>query len=168
MPTTGVTIEAMTAADWPEVCAIYEAGIATGDATFETATPTEAEWDRSHLADHRFVAHNDEGDIVGWVALSPVSDRCVYGGVAENSIYIHPDARGRGVGRALLEHLISSFEAAGIWTLQTGIFPENAASLALHQRCGFRIVGCRQRLGRLHEVWRDTFLLERRSVTVGC
>jgi phosphinothricin acetyltransferase len=97
-----------------------------------------------------------------------VSDRCVYGGVAENSIYIRPDARGHGVGRVLLEHLISSSEAAGIWTLQTGIFPENVASLALHQRCGFRIIGTRQRIGQLNGVWRDTILLERRSHTVGC
>ncbi len=165
---TGLAIRSMTIADWPAVRDIYEAGIATGDATFETAAPSQEAWDRGHLANHRLVAHNDAGDIVGWAALSPVSDRCVYGGVAENSIYIHPDAQGRGVGRALLERLIASAEAAGIWTLQTGIFPENAASIALHQRCGFRIVGTRERIGRLDGVWRDTLLLERRSETVGC
>ncbi|MGZ4671744.1 MAG: N-acetyltransferase family protein [Ilumatobacteraceae bacterium] len=164
----GLTIRPMTAADWPEVRAIYEAGIATGDATFETTAPNEEAWDRTHLSSHRLVAHNDDGDIIGWAALSPVSDRCVYGGVAENSIYVHPDAQGRGVGRVLLERLIASAEAAGIWTLQTGIFPENVASIALHQRCGFRIIGTRERIGQLHGVWRDTLLLERRSNTVGC
>jgi phosphinothricin acetyltransferase len=165
---TELDIRPMTAADWPEVSAIYEAGIATGDATFETAAPTYEAWDRSHLEDHRLVARSADGDIVGWAALSPVSDRCVYGGVAENSIYIHHDARGRGVGRVLLDRLISSSEGAGIWTLQTGIFPENVASLALHQRCGFRIIGTRQRIGQLDGVWRDTLLLERRSTVVGC
>jgi phosphinothricin acetyltransferase len=164
----GLTIRAMSTADWPEVRTIYEAGIATGDATFETAAPSEEAWDRSHLPNHRLVAHNDDGDIIGWAALSPVSDRCVYGGVAENSIYIHPDAQGCGVGRMLLERLIAGAEAAGIWTLQTGIFPENAASIALHQRCGFRIIGTRERIGQLNGVWRDTLLLERRSETVGC
>ncbi len=160
-------IRPMTAADWPEVCAIYEAGIATGNATFETSAPTYEAWDRSHLADHRLVARSADDDIVGWAALSPVSDRCAYGGVAENSIYIHHDARGRGVGRVLLDRLISSSEAAGFWTLQTGIFPENVASMALHQRCGFRVIGTRQSIGRLNGVWRDTLLLERRSTTVG-
>lgn len=168
MPARDLTIRAMTAADWPEVCAIYEAGIATGNATFETAAPTYEEWDRSHLADHRLVAHDDEGNLLGWAALSPVSDRCVYGGVAENSIYIHPEVRGSGVGTALLSRLIATAEAAGIWTVQTGIFPENATSLALHQRCGFRIIGTRERIGQLNGVWRDTLLLERRSATVGC
>ena len=167
MQLTDLGIRPMTVADRPHVCAIYEAGITTANATFETAAPTYEAWDRSHLADHRLVARSANGDIVGWAALSGVSDRCVYGGVAENSIYIHPDARGHGVGRVLLEHLISTSEAAGIWTLQTGIFPENAASLALHRRCGFRIIGTRQRIGQLNEVWRDTLLLERRSATVG-
>ena len=168
MPKLDFTIRSMTAADWPEVRAIYEAGIATGNATFETTAPEYDAWDRSHFANHRLVATDDEGNIVGWAALSPVSDRCVYGGVAENSIYIHPEARGSGVGTALLAHLLATAENAGIWTVQTGIFPENAPSLALHRRCGFRIIGTRERIGQLNGVWRDTLLLERRSATVGC
>ena len=159
-------IRPMGADDWPEVRDIYEAGIATGHATFETSAPTWQHWDHAHLDEHRLVATVD-GAVVGWAALSPVSDRCVYGGVAENSIYIHPDHRGRGVGRKLLSALIASSEAAGIWTVQTGIFPENTSSLGLHRRCGFRIIGTRQRIGRLHGVWRDTLLLERRSTVVG-
>jgi phosphinothricin acetyltransferase len=167
MPKLDFTIRSMTAADWPEVRAIYEAGIATGNATFETTAPEYDAWDRSHLANLRLVAIDAAGDIVGWAALSPVSDRCVYGGVAENSIYVHPDARGSGVGTALLARLIAAAEDSGLWTLQTGIFPENAPSLALHQRCGFRIIGTRERIGQLNGVWRDTLLLERRSATVG-
>lgn len=161
-----VTIRVMRADDWPAVRDIYEAGIATGHATFETSAPTWQQWDHTHVALHRLVAIAD-GAVAGWAALSTVSDRCVYGGVAENSIYIHPDHRNRGVGRALLTALIASSESAGIWTLQTGIFPENTASLALHQRCGFRIVGRRERIGQLAGVWRDSLFLERRSVSVG-
>jgi L-amino acid N-acyltransferase YncA len=160
------TIREMHPDDWPAVRDIYEAGIATGHATFETSAPTWEQWDHAHLAEHRLVAAVD-GDVAGWAALSPVSDRCVYGGVAENSIYIHPNHRDRGVGRTLLAVLIASSEAAGIWTLQTGIFPENAASLALHERVGFRIIGTRQRIGQLNGIWRDTLLLERRSTLVG-
>lgn len=160
-----VTIRDMSPDDWPSVRSIYEEGIATANATFETASPAWDRWDRSHLVTHRLVA--DAGVIVGWAALSPVSDRCVYGGVAENSVYVGRDHRGRGTGRALLEALIAGAESAGIWTLQTGIFPENAASVTLHQRCGFRVVGRRERIGRLHGVWRDTLLLERRSAVVG-
>ncbi len=167
MPERDLTIRAMVAVDWPEVSAIYEAGIATGNATFEAEAPAYEEWDRSHLGNLRLVTHASDGTILGWAALSPVSDRCVYGGVAENSIYIHPDTRGNGIGTVLLSRLISMAEAAGIWTVQTGIFPTNAPSLALHQRCGFRIVGTRERIGRLNGAWRDTLLLERRSVTVG-
>jgi phosphinothricin acetyltransferase len=152
--------------DWPAVRDIYEAGIATGHATFETSAPTWQHWDHTHLAGHRLVAAID-GEVAGWAALSPVSDRCVYGGVAENSIYIHPDNRGRGVGRALLAELITSSETAGIWTVQTGIFPENTASLALHERVGFRIIGTRQRIGQLNGIWQDILLLERRSTLVG-
>ena len=162
-----VSVRPMTPADWPSVRAIYESGIATRDATFETAAPTWEAWDASHLADHRLVATRPDGEIAGWAALSPVSDRCAYAGVAENSVYVHPDHRGAGVGRALLEALIDDAERAGIWTIQTGIFPENAASVALHERCGFRIVGRRERIGRLDGVWRDTLLLERRSPVVG-
>jgi L-amino acid N-acyltransferase YncA len=160
-------IRAMGVDDWPAVRDIFEAGIATGDATFETSAPPWQRWDDSHLSDHRRVATNHAGEIAGWAALAPVSDRCVYGGVAENSVYIHPDHRCRGVGRALLAELIASSELAGIWTVQTGIFPENTASLALHQRCGFRIIGTRQRIGQLNGVWRDTLFLERRSAVVG-
>jgi L-amino acid N-acyltransferase YncA len=164
--TDDITIRVMCADDWPAVRDIYEAGIATGHATFETSAPTWQHWDNTHVADHRLIATAD-GEVAGWAALSAVSDRCVYGGVAENSIYIHPDYRNRGVGRVLLAALIASSEAAGIWTVQTGIFPENTASVALHHRCGFRIVGRRERIGQLAGVWRDVLLLERRSARVG-
>jgi L-amino acid N-acyltransferase YncA len=160
------TIEPMTAAHWPAVRAIYEEGIATGDATFETAAPAWADWDRGHLPGHRLVATRD-GRVVGWAALSPVSDRCAYAGVAEASVYVAAAAAGRGVGRALLDRLVAGAEAAGIWTVQAGVFPENRASLALHRRCGFRTVGVRERLGRLDGRWRDVVLLERRSPIIG-
>jgi L-amino acid N-acyltransferase YncA len=146
--TADVTIRAMRADDWPVVRCIYEAGIATGHAAFETSAPTWQHWDHTHVADHRLIAVAD-GEVVGWAALSTVSDRCVCGGVAENSIYVHTDHRNRGVGRTLLVALIASSEAAGIRAVQTGIFPENAASVALHQRVGFRIVGHRERIGKL-------------------
>ena len=161
----GPTIQLMTAAHWPAVRAIYEQGIATGDATFETAAPTWEAWDAGHLAGHRLVAAAG-GRVVGWAALSPVSDRCAYAGVAEASVYVAADAAGRGVGRALLGRLVAGAEDAGIWTVQAGIFPENRASLALHRRCGFRTVGVRERLGRLDGRWRDVVLLERRSPLV--
>jgi L-amino acid N-acyltransferase YncA len=150
---------------WPAVRAIYQAGIDTGDATFETATPDWPAWDAGHLAGHRLVARLD-GQVVGWTALAPVSDRCAYAGVAEDSIYIAPGARGRGVGRALLAAVVASAERGGIWTVQTGIFPENQASVRLHAACGFRVVGVRERLGRLHGRWRDVLLLERRSPAI--
>jgi L-amino acid N-acyltransferase YncA len=155
-------LQALRPDDWPAVRAIYEAGIATGNATFETAPPDWPAWDAAHLDDHRLVALLD-GRVVGWGALSPVSDRCAYAGVAEDSLYIAPDAHGRGVGRALLAAVVASAERGGIWTVQTGIFPENQASVRLHQACGFRVVGVRERLGRLHGRWRDVLLLERRS-----
>ena len=145
--------------------AIYAAGIATRNATFETAVPAWHEWDSSHLPAHRFVALQEDR-VVGWVALTGYSDRCCYRGVADLSVYVDPAAQGRGVGRALLEHLIAGTEAAGIWTLQAGVFPENRASLALHRRCGFRVVGRRERIGELDGVWRDVVLLERRSPTL--
>jgi L-amino acid N-acyltransferase YncA len=157
-----VRIEPLRPADWPAVRAIYEAGIATGNATFETAAPAWEAWDAEHLPEHRLLA-SDDGRVLGWAALAPVSDRCAYAGVAEDSIYIAPQAQGQGVGRALLAALIASAEQAGIWTVQTGIFPENQASVRLHQACGFRVVGVRERLGRLHGRWRDVLLLERRS-----
>jgi phosphinothricin acetyltransferase len=160
-----VLIVAMRAEHWPAVAAIYEEGIATGDATFETAAPSWEAWDAGHLPGHRLVAVR-AGDVVGWAALAPVSGRCVYRGVAENSLYVAASATGRGVGRRLLEALIERAEEDGIWTIETGIFPENAASLALHHRCGFRTVGRRERLGRMGGVWRDVLLLERRSPIV--
>lgn len=161
-----VVIDAMQPGDWPAVEAIYREGIATGLATFETETPSWERWDAVHRPDCRLVVRAGER-VLGWAALSPVSDRCVYAGVAENSIYIAAAARGQGIGKALLRALVEASEAAGIWTLQTGIFPENAASLALHQACGFRIVGIRERIGQLHGVWKDVVFLERRSRVVG-
>jgi phosphinothricin acetyltransferase len=152
--------------DWPAVRAIYEEGIATGNATFETQVPAWEDWDANHLQDCRLVARKD-GQVVGWGALSPVSGRCVYAGVAEVSVYVAAAARGQGIGKRLLQALIEVSERRGIWTLQAGIFPENEASIALHERCGFRKVGTRARLGQLRGVWRDVVLLERRSETVG-
>ena len=146
-----------------EVVAIYQLGIDEGNAIFETSAPSWDMFDSTRLCDHRFVASDEAGDVLGWVAAVPVSDRCVYAGVVEHSVYVHPAARGRGVGSALLDALIASTEAAGIWTIQSGIFPENAASLALHERAGFRRVGVRERLGRHHGLWRDVVLVERRS-----
>jgi phosphinothricin acetyltransferase len=160
-----ITIDDLRPEHWPEVARIYADGIATGEATFETEVPNWERWHGSHLAEHRFVALRD-GEVVGWVAVSPVSDRCVYGGVVENSVYVSENARGLGVGRLLLERLIASTERAGVWTIQTGLFPENEASLRLHERVGFEVVGRRKRLGKLHGVWRDVLLLERRSPVV--
>jgi L-amino acid N-acyltransferase YncA len=159
------TIEALRVDHWPGVTRVYEEGIATQNATFETKVPAWEAWDSSHLTEHRFVALR-EGEVVGWAAVSPVSDRCVYGGVVENSVYVAESARGMGVGRRLLEALIASTEAAGIWTIQTGIFPENEGSIRLHERVGFEIVGRRKRLGKLNGEWRDVLLLERRSPSV--
>jgi len=152
--------------DWPQVRAIYSEGIATGNATFETSTPDWTAWDAGHRNDCRLVAR-DSQRILGWAALRPVSSRPVYAGVAEVSIYVAADARGRGVGKMLLKSLIDCSERAGIWTLQAGIFTENVASLALQKSCGFREVGLRQRLGQLAGIWRDVLLLERRSSSVG-
>ena len=158
-------IEPLRAEHWPDVARIYAEGIATRNATFETELPSWEAWDRAHLAEHRLVATEDEA-VLGWAALVPVSDRCVYGGVVENSVYVAASAQGRGVGRALLAALVASTEAAGIWTIQTGIFPENDVSIRLHERAGFRVVGRRERLGRLDGVWRDVLFLERRSRVV--
>jgi L-amino acid N-acyltransferase YncA len=163
---SGVLIEKMTAAHWPAVARIYLEGMETGDATFETELPSWEHWDSAHLPDNRLVALSN-GSVVGWAALSAVSDRCVHSGVAENSVYVASSMRGEGVGKALLAALIASSEAGGTWTLQTGIFPENEASVRLHEAVGFRIVGVRERLGRHHGVWRDVLLLERRSREVG-
>jgi phosphinothricin acetyltransferase len=150
---------------WPEVAGVFAEGIATGHATFEIEVPSWEQWDCSHLPEHRFVALRDR-TVLGWVAVRSVSDRRVYAGVVEDSVYVGAQARGHGVGRLLLARLVGSTEAAGIWTIQTGIFPENEASLHLHERAGFEIVGRRKRLGRLHGLWRDVLLLERRSVVV--
>ena len=156
----------MTAADWDAVRAVYLEGIATGDATFETEAPAWEKWDASHLPHCRLVARCGEA-VAGWAALSPVSARGVYAGVAETSVYVAARFRGAGVGRALLGALVNCSERHGVWTLQAGIFPENVASLALHLRHGFREVGRRERLGRLGGRWRDVILLERRSERVG-
>jgi phosphinothricin acetyltransferase len=161
-----INIQAMTALDWPEVRRIYSEGIATGDATFETDAPAWEEWDCAHLESCRLVARNGQ-TVLGWAALSPVSRRRVYAGVAEVSIYIANHARGRGCGKALLERLIAESEKAGLWTLQAGIFPENTASIHLHQSCGFRKIGHRERIGNLGGRWRDTVQFERRSRLVG-
>lgn len=163
MPTD---IRPLLPADWPAVEAIYAAGIATGNATFETEPPTWDEFDAAKLPGQRLVAVGGTG-VIGWAAATGVSDRCVYAGVAEHSVYVAPDQFGKGVGAALLGALIARTEAAGIWTLQSGIFPENTASLALHERCGFRIVGTRERVGKHNGVWRDVVFVERRSQTVG-
>ncbi|MFE2283198.1 GNAT family N-acetyltransferase [Streptomyces sp. NPDC059443] len=160
-------IEPLTRAHADEVLAIYQTGIDEGNATFETEAPSWAEFDATKLAGHRFAAIGPDGQVLGWVAASKVSDRAAYAGVVEHSLYVHPASRGRGVARALLDALIASTEAAGIWTIQSGVFPENTPSLALHQRAGFRVIGTRERIGRHRGVWRDVVLLERRSPRVG-
>jgi L-amino acid N-acyltransferase YncA len=160
-----VTIRGARPDDWPRIADIYAAGIATRNATFETEVPSFEEWDAAHLPEHRFVATDGER-VIGWVALTGYSDRCCYSGVADLSVYVDPAVQGQGIGRALLEHLIADTEGSGIWTLQAGVFPENAASLALHRHCGFRVVGTRERIGELDGVWRDVVLLERRAPTL--
>jgi L-amino acid N-acyltransferase YncA len=160
-----VDIRPMTRDDWPAVEAIYNEGIATGGATFETAPPTWQEFDAGRLRDHRLVAVKNS-EVLGWAALAPTSRRECYAGVVEHSVYVTEAARGRGIGRALMEALIASADDAGLWTIQTSIFPENAASVALHERVGFRVVGRRERIAKLDGVWRDTLLLERRSPRV--
>jgi phosphinothricin acetyltransferase len=149
-----------------QVLAIYQLGIDEGNATFETTAPTWEAFDAAKLPDHRLVALDTNDRVLGWAAVAPVSDRCAYAGVVEHSVYVDPGARGRGVGLALLNALLASTEAAGIWTVQSGIFPENTASLVLHRRAGFRIIGVRERIGRHHCRWRDVVLVERRSSTV--
>jgi L-amino acid N-acyltransferase YncA len=157
---------AMRDGDWSSVRAIYRQGIATGQATFEMDVPNWSEWNASHLIACRLVARQD-GRIVGWAALSPVSGRPVYSGVAEVSVYVAASARRRGIGSALLNQLVADSERADIWTLQASVFPENLASVLLHVVCGFRKVGYRERIGQMDGVWRDTVLMERRSATVG-
>jgi phosphinothricin acetyltransferase len=158
----------MLAEDAPQVLAIYQAGLDTGQASFETVAPAWEAFDAARLPGHRHVAADAAtGEVLGWVAASAVSSRPVYAGVVEHSVYVHPGQRGRGVGAALLGALIRSSEAAGIWTIQSAVFPENTASLALHKRAGFRVVGVRERVGRHHGRWRDTVLIERRSAVAG-
>jgi L-amino acid N-acyltransferase YncA len=157
--------------DWPAVRTIYLEGIATENATFEQTAPEWEKWDAGHLRAARIVARSyaarPENDVWGWAALSAISSRCVYAGVAEVSIYVAASARGRGVGQKLMARLIADSEAEGIWTLQAGIFPQNVASIALHERAGFRIVGKRERLGQMNGRWRDVVLMERRSAVAG-
>ncbi|MHC4521473.1 MAG: GNAT family N-acetyltransferase [Planctomycetota bacterium] len=160
------TVRKMADSDWPMVAAIYAEGIDTGDATFEQALPTWEQFDSRHTPDCRLVAEAN-GRVLGWAVLGPVSSRPVYRGVAEVSVYVKASARGQGIGRTLLTAVIKESERAGYWTLQAGIFPENATSLTLHQHCGFRMVGYRERLGQMHGLWRDVVLLERRSEIAG-
>ncbi|MFF9482035.1 GNAT family N-acetyltransferase [Streptomyces sp. NPDC014733] len=150
-----------------QVLEIYRAGIDEGDATFETRVPDWETFDAAKLTGHRFVAVDAQAAVLGWVAAAKVSDRRAYAGVVEHSVYVHPRARGQGIATALLEALITSTEAAGIWTVQSGIFPENTASLALHERAGFRVLGTRERIGQHRGRWRDVVLVERRSTLVG-
>ncbi|MEC3964242.1 GNAT family N-acetyltransferase [Flagellimonas halotolerans] len=159
-------IRTMKASDWEDVSTIYSEGIATGLATFETEPPTYEHWDKAHTKECRLIAEKD-GEIMGWAALSPVSSRCVYGGVGEVSVYIADKSRGMGVGRLLMQHLIEESEKAGFWTIQSGVFPENIASIKLHGKVGFRYIGKRERVGKIHGVWKDNLLFERRSNKVG-
>lgn len=162
---SGITLATMHRQDWPSVRTIYKEGIATGEATFELDTPDWDLWDESHLPGCRFVAKSGS-QIVGWAALSPVSERCIYVGVAEVSVYVGAITRGQGIGTQLLAALIEESGKQGIWTLQAGIFPENGASIQMHLRSGFRKVGYREKIGQLHGVWRDVVLLERRDPSI--
>ena len=161
-----IALDLMKPLDWEAVKEIYEEGIATGNATFQQSAPTWEEWNNSHLQHSRIVAKEDN-NVFGWAALTPVSGRCVYAGVAEVSVYVSNKARGKGLGKQLLQKLIEESEANNIWTLQAGIFPENTPSIKIHEACGFRIFGIRERIGKMKGVWRDNLVLERRSKTVG-
>ncbi len=161
-----ITMDFMQPSDWKAVKEIYEEGIATGNATFQQSAPEWEEWNNNHLAHSRIIA-KEEDNILGWAALTPVSGRCVYAGVAEVSVYVSDKARGRGLGKQLLQKLIEESEANNLWTLQAGIFPENISSIKIHENCGFRTIGKRERIGKMNGVWRDTVLLERRSNKVG-
>jgi phosphinothricin acetyltransferase len=163
-----VLIRPMEAGDAGPVLAIYQAGLDTGQASFEVTAPAWEEFDAAKLPAHRHVAvDTGTGEVLGWAAAIAVSDRCVYAGVIEHSVYVHPASKRRGIGAALLAALIESTEAAGIWTIQSGVFPENTASLRLHRQAGFRVVGTRERIGRHHGQWRDVVLIERRSPVAG-
>ena len=162
-----MTIRNMIPEDWDQVGKIYQDGIATGFATFETKVPSFQDWDNAHVDACRIIAE-ESGALLGWAALSPVSSRCVYGGVAEVSVYIAKNSRGKGVGKALMEELIKASEDEGYWTLQSGIFPENEPSIKLHENVGFRFLGKRERVGKTSDgVWKDNLLFERRSKKVG-
>jgi len=172
MQTTSARAAVMLPEHWPEVQRIYAAGIASGHATFETEPPTWERFDQTRLADQRLIAVDEAGQVLGWTAATAVSERCVYAGVVEHSVYVDPAAGGRGIGLGLLQALIASTEAAGIWTIQSGIFPENTTSLRLHERAGFHTVDTRRRVGRMSYgpmagSWRDVILVERRSETTG-
>jgi L-amino acid N-acyltransferase YncA len=160
--TTSVRISQLEETHWPQVKKIYEEGIIGGNATFQTASPSWEEWDRGHIKTCRLIAINE--NVIGWAALSPISERAVYAGVAEVSIYVQ--TQGQGIGSLLLNELIKQSEQHGFWTLQAGIFPENIASIRLHEKHGFRLVGRRQRIGQMNGIWRDTVLMERRSSTI--
>ncbi len=159
-------VREMQVSDWEAVCQIYAQGIATGFATFEQETPTYESWNKAHVEQCRLVAEAD-GELLGWAALSPVSSRCVYGGVGEVSVYISAKSRGKGIGKLLMEHLILESEKAGFWTLQSGIFPENESSIHLHKKVGFRYIGKRERVGKIDGVWKDNLLFEKRSEIIG-
>jgi len=163
---TETTLRPLQPNDWPRVREIYEEGIATGHATFETAAPAWEDWDANHIRPCRLVAE-EGGRVLGWAALWPASDRCVYGGVAEVSVYVGKEAQGKGIGTRLLQELVTASEREGFWTLQAGIFPENKGSVRIHENCGFRVIGSRERLGKMGDVWRDVLVMERRSSTVG-
>jgi L-amino acid N-acyltransferase YncA len=152
---------------WSAVRDIYEEGIATGNATFQSSAPTWDEWNSSHAEKARIIAVDDNGEVLGWAALTPLSGRCVYAGVGEVSVYVSANARGKGVGKALLNELIRQSEENGFWTLTAGIFPENEASLKIHRNAGFKVLGIREKIGKMNGQWRDTVLLERRSAVVG-
>ncbi|WP_221392786.1 GNAT family N-acetyltransferase [Dyadobacter sp. NIV53] len=162
-----ITIRILEGADWQAVREIYIQGIATGEATLETSAPDWEIWDQAHVTELRFVAIAENGGIAGWTALTPVSGRCVYAGVAEVSVYVGSDFRGQKVGDLLLKHLIQESEKNGYWTLQAGIFPENLASIRLHEKNGFRIIGYRENIGKMNGIWRNVNLLERRSKVSG-
>lgn len=156
----------LLSSDWEVVKRIYEEGIATGNASFQTAAPTWEEWDLAHAKNPRLV-FIENNEILGWAAITPVSGRCVYAGVGEVSVYVSAAARGKGIGKKLLLALIAESEKENYWTLQAGIFPENTASLSIHKACGFRVIGIREKIGQMNSVWRDTVLLERRSSVTG-
>jgi phosphinothricin acetyltransferase len=161
-----VTIKPMQQKHWEQVKEIYESGIATGIATFETTAPSLEKWDDGHITFARLVAV-ENNEVVGWTALSPVSNRCVYGGVAEVSVYVAETHKGKGIGKLLLQNLITESERNGIWTLQAGIFTDNVASLKLHKKVGFRVIGHREKIGKINDIWKDNYILERRSKIVG-